>query len=224
MVSLAWCQAIIWTNDGILLTGPLGTNFSEILIRIYIFSFKKMHLKLSSAKWRPFCLCVSVFMYIYVKSYHFSRQVLFSTVRQQIRPLCGVRSSQSHSTHHEQRQDHVIRGNHLYSSHSSGKWLSAWSIDWLIDWFLYFLLWKVLKEAFFFIKLALFTEAYTIQNLKIYISIFNINVTKQRGLTLVTCFCIMMTKLMGTIVNHVSSIIVGKSCHESWPKNLFIFF
>ena len=32
-------QAIIWTNAGILLTGPLGTNFSEIFIEIYIFSF-----------------------------------------------------------------------------------------------------------------------------------------------------------------------------------------
>ena len=31
-------QAIIWTNAGILLIGPLGTNFSEILIEInYIF-------------------------------------------------------------------------------------------------------------------------------------------------------------------------------------------
>ena len=28
-------QAIIWTNIGILLIGPLGTNFSEILIEIY---------------------------------------------------------------------------------------------------------------------------------------------------------------------------------------------
>ena len=28
------CQAIIWTNAGILLIGPLGTNFSEILIEI----------------------------------------------------------------------------------------------------------------------------------------------------------------------------------------------
>ena len=27
-------QAIIWTNAGILLIGPLGTNFSEILIEI----------------------------------------------------------------------------------------------------------------------------------------------------------------------------------------------
>ena len=47
-------QAIIWTNAGILLIGPLRTNFSEILIEIDIFSFKKMHLKLSSAKRRPF--------------------------------------------------------------------------------------------------------------------------------------------------------------------------
>ena len=43
-------QAIIWTIDGILLIGYLGTNFSEILIAILSFSFKKMHLKMSSAK------------------------------------------------------------------------------------------------------------------------------------------------------------------------------
>ena len=49
-------QAIIWTNAGILLIEPLGTNFSEILIGIQIFSFKKMRLKMSSAKWRRFCL------------------------------------------------------------------------------------------------------------------------------------------------------------------------
>ena len=49
-------QAIIWTSVGTLLIWPLGTNFSEILIEIYTFSFKKMHLKMSSAKWRPFCL------------------------------------------------------------------------------------------------------------------------------------------------------------------------
>ena len=38
-------QAIIWTNARILLIEPLGTNFSEILIEILTFSFKKMHLK-----------------------------------------------------------------------------------------------------------------------------------------------------------------------------------
>ena len=49
-------QAIIWTNVGILLIGPLGTNFNEILIEILTFSFKKMRLNVSSAKRRPFCL------------------------------------------------------------------------------------------------------------------------------------------------------------------------
>ena len=47
-------QAIIWANVGILLIWPLGTNFSEILIEINTFSFKKMHLKMSYGKWQPF--------------------------------------------------------------------------------------------------------------------------------------------------------------------------
>ena len=53
-------QAIIWTNVGILLIRILGTNFSEILSEIHAFSFKKMHLKMSSAKWRPFSLGLNV--------------------------------------------------------------------------------------------------------------------------------------------------------------------
>ena len=55
-LSLGWCQAIFWTTDGILLTDTLGTNYSEILIEIQTFSFKKMHLKMSSRKWQPSCL------------------------------------------------------------------------------------------------------------------------------------------------------------------------
>ena len=42
-------QAIIRTNNGILLIGPLGTNFSEISIKSQTFSFTKMRLKVSSA-------------------------------------------------------------------------------------------------------------------------------------------------------------------------------
>ena len=42
--------AIIWTNAGILLYGPLGTNFSEILIEIQTFSLTKIRLEMSSAK------------------------------------------------------------------------------------------------------------------------------------------------------------------------------
>ena len=53
-------QAIIWTSAGILLIGPLGTNFSEIWIAIITFSFKKMCLKVSSAKWQPCCLDLNV--------------------------------------------------------------------------------------------------------------------------------------------------------------------
>ena len=53
-------QAIIWTNAGILLIGPLGTNFSEILIEIQTISLKKILLKMSSAKCWPFCLGLNV--------------------------------------------------------------------------------------------------------------------------------------------------------------------
>ena len=52
-LSPRWRQVIIWTIAGILLIGPLGTNFSEIKIGIQTFSSQKMHLKMSSAKWRP---------------------------------------------------------------------------------------------------------------------------------------------------------------------------
>ena len=53
-------QAIIWTNAGILLIRTSGTNFSEKLSEIHIVSFTKMNLKVSSAKWRPFCLGLNV--------------------------------------------------------------------------------------------------------------------------------------------------------------------
>ena len=62
-------QAIILTNAGILLIGPLGTNFSEILIEILTFSVKKMRLKVSSAKRRPFSLSFNV-LTIFKQSYY----------------------------------------------------------------------------------------------------------------------------------------------------------
>ena len=58
-LSPGW-RAIIWTNAGILLIGPLGTKFNKILIKIQTFSFKKIHFKMSSMKWRPFCLGLNV--------------------------------------------------------------------------------------------------------------------------------------------------------------------
>ena len=46
-------QTITWTNTGLLATGPLGTHFSDIRIKILNFSFKKLHMKMFSSKWRP---------------------------------------------------------------------------------------------------------------------------------------------------------------------------
>ena len=60
---LVQIMAIIRTNAEILLTEHLGTNFSEILMGVHTFdtlSFKKMHLKMSSGKWRPSCLGLRV--------------------------------------------------------------------------------------------------------------------------------------------------------------------
>ena len=54
-LSPGWCQAIVWTNSGILLIWHQGTNFNEMLIEIHKFWLKTTHLKMSSAKWRPFC-------------------------------------------------------------------------------------------------------------------------------------------------------------------------
>ena len=53
-------QAIIWTNDGILLIGPLGTNFNDTLIEINTFSFiknkfKNVVWKLAAILSRPQC-------------------------------------------------------------------------------------------------------------------------------------------------------------------------
>ena len=57
-------QAIFWINAGILSIGPSWMDFCEILIEIDTFSFKKMRLKLSSAKWRPFCQSLNVLSWV----------------------------------------------------------------------------------------------------------------------------------------------------------------
>ena len=63
-------QAIIWANAGILLIRTLGRNFSEILSQIHSLSNKKMHLKMSSVKFRPFCLGLNVLTWRERRVYH----------------------------------------------------------------------------------------------------------------------------------------------------------
>ena len=53
-------QVIIWTNAVMLLIWSLGTNFSDILIEIHTFLFKKFYLTILYWKWWPFCLGLSV--------------------------------------------------------------------------------------------------------------------------------------------------------------------
>ena len=62
------CQAIIWTNDGILflVISKFRINFSEILSEIHPFSFMKMHLQMSSAQWRQFCLGLNVLRWLVI--------------------------------------------------------------------------------------------------------------------------------------------------------------
>ena len=86
-------QAIIGTNAGILLIGPLGTNFSDILIWIQTFSFMKMHLKMSSGKWWPFGLGLNVLItniYIYIHIYiliRFFCKVKIRKIPTNVKPL-----------------------------------------------------------------------------------------------------------------------------------------
>ena len=56
--------------SGILLIWPLRTKFNEMLIEIQTFSFKKMHWKMSSGKWRVFVsasMCSLKFIYIFIQ-------------------------------------------------------------------------------------------------------------------------------------------------------------
>ena len=73
-------QAIIRTNAGILLIRPLGTNLSELLVEILIFLFKKIRLKVSSAKRRPFCLGLNELTEIWIEIKPFSFKKLIWNV------------------------------------------------------------------------------------------------------------------------------------------------
>ena len=107
-------QAITWTNVGILLIWPLGTNVSEMLIEIHTFSIKKIHLKMSSGKWRPFCLGLNVLRWdrMSVMSHQINDDfTIYSTV-----------SSCVHKHIKAQRYWSFVRGIHRWSvdSHHKG--------------------------------------------------------------------------------------------------------
>ena len=65
-------QAIIWTNGGILLIGPLGTHFNELLIKVQYFHSSKCVLKCSLESFVNF---VSVSMSLQRLTSHVTNQV-----------------------------------------------------------------------------------------------------------------------------------------------------
>ena len=87
-------NAIIWTSAGILLTGPLERQLGEILIEIHTFSFKKIHLNISSGKWGQFCFGFNVLMFYVTVSYVGSCcVVLFVLWYWLISPMCVLVST-----------------------------------------------------------------------------------------------------------------------------------
>ena len=81
-------QAIIWTNDDLLLIEPLGRNFSKNWFTIQTFSLRKMHLKVSSAQWRPFCLSINVLTHRGCKGIVNISQTILSNCPEE--ELCGL--------------------------------------------------------------------------------------------------------------------------------------
>ena len=59
LIQIMACR-LFWTNADTLSIRSLGITLSEIPMGIQILSFTNMHLKMSSAKWRPFCLDLNV--------------------------------------------------------------------------------------------------------------------------------------------------------------------
>ena len=87
-LSLDRGQAIIWFNAGILSIRTLGTNFTEFLSKIHTFSFKKMHLRMTSAKRRSFSLCLNV-----LKCLKLWQQELYFRIHKRFYFICRPRST-----------------------------------------------------------------------------------------------------------------------------------
>ena len=127
-------QAIIWTNAGILLIGHIGTNFNEILIEIHTFSFKKMHFKMSSGKWRTLSLGLNVLNDLHAQISMVTRvatgQLLIGLFREIKRNY--IIQSYPYGIIHETREDYMYSGNNhgqkhaaLWDTNDKTSWQSA---------------------------------------------------------------------------------------------------
>ena len=86
-VNLDACSAnpFLWTNAVLLSIKSIGTPFSEIWIKPHQFSFKKMNLKISPAKWRSSYSILNLFVVIVIVMMTSSNGNIFRVNG----PLCG---------------------------------------------------------------------------------------------------------------------------------------
>ena len=121
-------QAIIWTNDDILSIRTLGIIFSEILMEIHTFSFKNMHLQMSSAKWRPFCLGLNVLTW---RAFNWYKWVSQQTTDSGLEELLKPNASKSKS---ETRILYEINWHSEKSSREYNYWIIHWNVNIILKW------------------------------------------------------------------------------------------
>ena len=108
-VIIGWRQAIIWTNAGILLNGPLGTNFSEILIKnsnisIQEIAFENVICKMAPILFQPELVHVGL---IYNQNNFWCLCFHFSYACVTI--MCSNNKSCDPLWHHMQGTDSILR-------------------------------------------------------------------------------------------------------------------
>ena len=118
-------QAIIWNNAGIFLIWPLGTNFSETLIEIHIFSFNEMHLKILSGKWQPFCLCLKMLILL-------GKMFVIDNVKLSYRNMLKIMYAQL------KKNGITIWKANVHQQHHAMDWkkeLHLWIVHWSCIWY-----------------------------------------------------------------------------------------
>ena len=93
-------KAIFWTIAGILLIGPEGTNFREILIKINIFSFTKKLFKVSSPKWLPLCHSLNE-LNSFTPIHQFTPNISRDNISDKSQPLCYLIVTQGSMESHQ---------------------------------------------------------------------------------------------------------------------------
>ena len=117
-------RAIIWTNAWMLLIGPLGTKFSDMLIGIQSFSFKEMHLKMCEMSAILSQLqCVQKSMWL--------RNKVHQTYRGRSAAIVSTRNYTMLIMRCHWLQILVILRNQFWHRHGRTKWyISSWNVTW----------------------------------------------------------------------------------------------